>query len=372
MQEHIPLAVLARLFDAFDIDKVALDRPAPETVEWHESNMYYGIARQLKGYCKLREDSLFPATVSHGHFINHAWQVEVEAPLPAMLGIDTCYTKYLGSKTTKPAFAIGPYTFYSQTLVDAAKLAAIKEILGKTLLVVPPHSTHHATHQTAEGYMESCIAPYKGEFAHVLVLMYWKDVLLGRAKTFADQGFVPVCAGHMYDEDFLPRLKGILALADSAAIFQPGTFIPYWVAENKPFVFYRNAEKVQVLREKGFENDIPAMSDLKEWYYQTLHKYFGQYAETPSAEGMAALREICGLDCLREPEELRALLRLGVEAANWQEPLSLEKWAGTLFKEGRHTETKLLLKELYLRGEVSQGAKFLMKKLAVEFPEKNP
>ncbi len=366
----IKMPVLARLFDAFDVGKVALDRPAPGTVEWHESNMYYGITRQLKRYCGLREDSLFPATVTHGHFIDHAWDVELEAPLPAMLGIDTQYTKYLGTKTTKPAFAIGPYIYYSEIYLEEAKQAILREMLGKTLLVVPPHSTHHALHQTAEGYMESAIAPYKKTFQHVLVLMYWKDVLLGRARVMEEQGFVPVCAGHMYDENFLPRLKAILSLADSAAIFQPGTFIPYWLLENKPFVFYRDTEKVRVEREKGFEKDIPQPSAQKEWYFSTLGQYFGEYAENVNTEGGKALQEICGLTALRTPEELRLMLRLGVEAANWEEPLSLEKWAGKLFKENRLAEAKLVLKELSLRHEVSQGSKFLMKKLGVEFTEK--
>ncbi len=347
---------LTELFDAFDLKRVARDRAPQATAEWNNSNDFYGIAGTLKAFAGLPATYALAGTVSHGHFMEFAWDVELNAPLPVMFGMDQPYARYLEGRSRKLHLAVGPYLHYARAPYTAQQGAELKAALGKTLLIMPPHSTHHVEARFEHACLLRQIAPLRQHFDTLLVTIYWKDALTGWAETYAKAGLTPVCAGHMYDNGFLARLRGVMDLADAAFFMGRGSQIPFWMSLNKPLLFAQPGEKLQLVASQGHGSDLARPGALRDAFVDRLQRDFGQagpqWPDNWSDQALLPYADSCGLNSLRQPWELRTLFLLAEALRqSWQpgSPLPLAEVAEAFAAEARHAEAALLHKELRLR-----------------------
>ncbi|RQV98375.1 hypothetical protein EH220_03425, partial [bacterium] len=234
----------ARAYHPFtNLAELAKDRELL-TSELFMPNDFYGHAALLKQYCGLsREDSL-KASIEHALFFNdYAWEVELQCDLPAMLVTSPLRFAPLRKRTKKAIFAIGPMILYAPNALSCEALDSERKRLGKSLLVMPSHSTHHITAQyDIESYCRYLERAGR-EFDSVRVCLYWKDVLLGRDASYRAAGFECVTAGHMFDPLFLPRLRSILECATVVTSNVCGTHVGLCVALRRPHVIAHQAPK---------------------------------------------------------------------------------------------------------------------------------
>ena len=105
---------------------------------------------------------------------------------------------------------------------------------GTVLLAFPAHSTHTITVQYDETELLEKIREQAPHFDTVFVCLYWKDFLLGRASSYEEAGFVCVSAGHIFDHNFVPRLRTLFELSDCTLSNRIGSYTGYSIFLGKP------------------------------------------------------------------------------------------------------------------------------------------
>ena len=281
------------------------------TPELFSPNDFYGHAALLKQYCGLpREDSL-KASIEHALFFNdYAWEVEMESELPAMLVTSPLRFAPLQKRTKKAIFAIGPMILYAPNALSCEVLDNERKRLGKSLLVMPSHSTHHITAQYDIGSYCRYLEQAAKEFDTVRVCLYWKDVLLGRDKTYREAGFECVTAGHMFDPLFLPRLRSIIECATVVTSNVCGTHVGLCVALNRAHVIAHQQSKEVTA---GNQSDIQRDFDAGEYaspQFKEVEKAFSVWTDSISAKQEEIVDHYWGLEEKRTQEEIRMILRI--------------------------------------------------------------
>ncbi len=206
------------------------------THEEHASNDFYGNASVLKRYAGLPRTASLAATVEHGVFYgDYVWEVDMDAPLPAVIAPSPARLDTLARHTPKATFAIGPMVHYAPPSLGPEELAAEKARLGSVLLAFPKHSCHWT--QAIYDIDAFChtLRRTGRDFDTVLVCLYWKDVLQGTARAFMERGFRCVTAGHMYSPYFLNRLRAIIEVADAGIANFFSSALGYCVHLGRPF-----------------------------------------------------------------------------------------------------------------------------------------
>ncbi len=213
---------------------LARDR-AQETPEQHAPNDFYGHATMLKEFVGLPAADPLRLSIQHGirldrgHWlhdyhkehrigvVHSQWRAEVVAP-----------------QVQRRIVPIGPYIHYTQSLLTPEELADTRARLGRTLLVFPAHSTHWIdVDYNLDQFCQQLSAAAQG-FQTTLICLYWKDVLRGMATEYTRRGFKCVTAGHMFDCDFMKRLRTYLELADATLANEVGSHLGYSLHLGKP------------------------------------------------------------------------------------------------------------------------------------------
>ena len=217
-----------------NIHQLAQDRELT-TVEMHISNDFYGHAAVLKEYIDAPVDYSLKAVIEHGvHLHADGWEIDLNSPLPSMITLSSNRHKYLNKQTKKKLYSLGPFIHYASPYLSDQDLEKQVRHLGNNLLVFPAHSTHwvdvvYNIHQYCEK-----IEQIGKDFDSIRICLYWKDILRGAAEIYSQYGFECVTAGHMYDKQFLPRLKSIIQSATITTSNQITTAIGYCISMGKP------------------------------------------------------------------------------------------------------------------------------------------
>lgn len=191
-------------------------------------NDFYGNAEQIKRFLNLPSQYHLKAAIQHGNQYGQAyWDAEIKNSLPVNLAwsehIYSTWRKY----TTKKIYKIGAPFFYTQSLFPADVIKHERARLGKNLLVFPAHSMSDSTLSFAiEPWLERIRTNSKG-FESVRICIYWKDYLLGKHKPYLEAGYECVSAGHLFDYNFLPRLRFLLEVCDATMSNRIGSFLGY-------------------------------------------------------------------------------------------------------------------------------------------------
>lgn len=306
------------------------DRPLL-TPEHHNANDFYGHATNFKRYSKYPLEAPICAAIEHGPFIpSFAWDKDISSPLPAIFCFSQARVRALASHTTKPALALGPPILYARPALGEELFRQEKNRLGRNLLVFPCHSTHHVNVEWSWKDLIELVEPIGRDFDTVRVCMYWKDVLNGKAQTFLRLGYECVSAGHMFDPEFLPRLRSLIELSDMTLANEYGTQLGYSAVLGRPHLLKRLGIRLQV-QDKNHLKDYTGLDDET----LALCEAFTEYSHTLTPRQQKLVATKIGSDCFRSPEELNALLlwsaRLvmkgGIEAENSATALRLEALA---------------------------------------------
>lgn len=278
------------------------------TNEIHKPNDYYGHATILKRYAQCMPEYQIKGTVEHGIYLgNYTWDVELNAPLPAIIAFSNYRCRLLKEKTSKALFAVGPFLRYAPHFLNRQVLESEKKRLRKNLLVFPPHSTHWVyEHYDIHGFCRKLESIGK-EFDNIRICLYWKDILRGQAEEYMQHGFECVTAGHIYDPLFLPRLKSIIESATIAMSSEVGTQLGYCVFMNKPVFTFQIDVKTTVENKSIslFRGDVVSPRVRKQ-----INAAFREMRDDISPQQRELIEKYWGSNEYKTPEQMRLIFQI--------------------------------------------------------------
>lgn len=298
--ERISLPVTAVEALAKDIPMAALP-----SRELHEANYFYGFGDLLKQYAGLPSQYILKVAYSH-MFYGRPWSVDIDSNLPVLLVWGEAMRKAFEARTSKPVFSIGPPIHYAVNIYNDKVMLLEKKRLGKNALVFPSHSTHCVRVVYPYEFLLEKAADLQSRYDSVRFCLYWKDILSGDARPFLESGYECVTAGHMFDQMFYSRLKGLLSIADhtysnfigTQAGLSTGLNIPHTIFPQEIMfegnAYYKDGDE--------YYNEIVSMSEA----------FYSDEGAVNAKQKMLA-DHFFGFSCVKTREELRKILMYSEE-----------------------------------------------------------
>jgi hypothetical protein len=282
-----------------DLKVLSYDIPDLVTPELYPPNDFYYNALNLKKFVGLDRKYQLKCAIEHAPYLTcDFWDSDINNELPGIICMGKGRKEILESIVkNKEVFAIGPYIAYTDSLLSDDQINNERKRLRKNLLFFAAHSTHHVF--VNYNIEETCkrLKYLAKNFDNIRICLYWKDILLGCHLKYQSLGFECVCAGHIYDEYFLPRLKSLIAISDMTMSNSVGTYIGYSIYMNKPHCLFEDEysyfshdltgqEEIRLLQtsntkeikhvfyEKFADNNESITSDQ----YQLVDNYWGIYS----------------------------------------------------------------------------------------------
>lgn len=275
-------------YSVFDYKQLAVDMPL--VTREYGYNAFYGIAGIIKEKFHLPQGQPFNGIIEHGFCLPPDDVSEIELPFKNVYVMGKIRQEYLQKQfPEKKIYSIGPYIQYVNSFQSIEWIDEQRKRLGKTLLVFPSHSTHHVrmTFNKTQFFSEVEHIRIRYKFATVLVCLYWKDILLHFDEALMPSGYQVVTAGHIYDPNFLLRLKTIFLLADVAMGNSIGTHIGYAIACDVPYYFYDTPPEYSGENVDYSDEKIILLK-------QQFLKFFGVYRENITSEAREFIEEHWG------------------------------------------------------------------------------
>lgn len=282
---------------------------APYTYELHPSNAFYGNEAALKKYLDLSPKYQFKLSIEHGIVLTDEMsEIDIIGPFQTIFSMGTKRLKFLKKYKSNPV-AIGPYIYYAQSLLSKSQVKKEQQRLGKNLLVFPAHSLPGLNNEfDSEGFCKD-INKLKKTFDSVRICLYWKDILKGMDKVYLEKGFECVTAGHVYDPNFLPRLKAIIETSTVTCSNDIGTQLGYSVLLGKPHVIIYNKAKYS-----GEKEQVELMNNLYfSKTYQLFRDTFSKNSAVISKTQLKLVKDYWGLDQLKTKKELLKIVKQAEE-----------------------------------------------------------
>ncbi|MCF0061297.1 hypothetical protein MUK70_18815 [Dyadobacter chenwenxiniae] len=301
--------------DIFDLPKLSAPLPYHPEFYFDDCN-YYGILFQLLKYANIDiNDSRFPRHeiyLEHGIVIGNLVREDSVILARKTLTYSNYRAQFILEKTGKTPSLIGPYIHYVEGLLDQEALSKVKKSLGRVLLVFPSHSIGAVAAEYDKKQFCLEIEKRKAGYDTVLVCIYWKDTLNGDHEYYQKMGYKLTTAGHRDDLYFLDRLKSIILLADMVMSNSTGTHIGYSLFFNKPNYIFRQDVSL-IAKSKSGDNLLkshyqPEVTSTKSRDNQLLYDTFNIFSGEITSEQHNLANYIWGFDCIKTPEELKAIL----------------------------------------------------------------
>jgi hypothetical protein len=276
------------------------------TYEVNRANDYYGHAHVLKHYLKLKRNYQFKFSLEHGvSLTNHISNIDFNRIFDTTI-VSSKYRADLYNKIGMRTYCIGPYIYYAKSILNKKTTKEEKARLKNNLLVFPSHSTPDI--DTSFDTISLCesINKIKKHFDSIRICLYWKDVLRGVSKHYQDFGFETVTAGHVYDLNFLPRLKSLIETSSITCSNDIGTQLGYSIFMKKPHFIIK-----QDLHYVGTKSEVVLCKKiLKSKPYIDLLKAFDnmQFNITPKQQKLVSY--YWGFDQIKSSKELRNIVDL--------------------------------------------------------------
>lgn len=224
----------------FNYERLAQDIPELVTKEY-SFNAYYGIVYWIKKAEGIPKRCRLEAGIEHGigTYCQDFWE--------PLLSQNKIYV--FGSARDEFLMQLHPdkelihhknFMAYVKNAYCPFKIRVMKKKLGKTLLCFPTHSTHHVVDRFDQSLLIQEIEKIKVEHNYdtVLVSVYWKDIHEGRHQEYLNAGYKVVTMGHIFDPNFLIRLKTVLSMSDMVITNGVGSHIGYAIYENVPVYLF--------------------------------------------------------------------------------------------------------------------------------------
>ncbi len=277
-------------------------------------NSFYGIASSIKQYSDYNKRLNF--FIEHGvYFGSVIHPYEKDYYIPNIIVPSLVRERHLQKKITKKILTIGPYIHYAKEYLDENSFYTLKQRLGKVLLVFPDHSMVRVDSAFDNTILISNIENLKKDFNTVMICLYWKDVILGRASDYLKRGYEVVTCGHMLDDNFLSRLKLILKLSDITISNSVGTHLGYSIYLGKPHTVFKqkivltSSNSKNLKYEKSVYNDKSWSSKLMEM--QEVESSFSDFSTSISDKQFSIVDKYWGISEIKSPIELHNSLENG-------------------------------------------------------------
>jgi hypothetical protein len=190
--------------------------------------------------------------VPHAIELNPAfvWSAEIAAPLSVVM----YYPQQLGA-----AYANAPGKI---AVHGASPFLYVRDLVVKQptprregTLFFLSHSTHWVTTVSQFERLAAELAALPAKFQPVNVCVYWRDYLLGHHEEFARRGMRILCAGHMYDPQFLVRLFHLCSMHRYACSNELGSHVFYTVKAGCSY--FHLAGETKYVYEAARSEDVP-------------------------------------------------------------------------------------------------------------------
>lgn len=257
----------------------------------------------LKLYAGLAPERPLKVVVPHGivYNENYVWDAERRAPLPAILTYSDdrarAYRRATGKLQIRSAI---PFAYLPRLLGDAAHRPR------SGTLFFPAHSSHRTTAQGDDAGIAEALLRLEARFQPVTVCIYWRDYELGRHRIYLERGLNVASAGHMFDPAFLVRLYYLCRSHRYTAGTHAGSSLPYSVLAGCRWFRLAGFDMTYAGRREHLAEDFSGQGAALE----ALEEAFARPVEEITARQSALVREICGLDHLLGPEDLRSALEM--------------------------------------------------------------
>lgn len=276
------------------------------TMELLRHNDFYYNAYHIKKYCGLSGMNILKASIEHGVRFDKdgVWPPDIEHNFDNIITFGDYRREILEKLTDKKIIEIGPYIAYANSFYSESQIDAIRKKNGKTLTVFPSHSTMQVDMEFDIAQLINEIERVGKQFDSILVCLYWKDIALGKYEQYEKAGFRVVCAGHMYDKNFLPRLKSILMLSDMIMSNDLGTYIGHALYLNIPCYIYQ-------MQCSANTNDISSKEEYnnRSEICQIIFDNFNYVPQNISPEQRELGNYVWGIDKVKTAEELKKIIK---------------------------------------------------------------
>ncbi|MDR5637928.1 hypothetical protein RHH25_00735 [Thermosynechococcus sp. PP42] len=278
------------------------------SVDEYQQNTYYGISHTLKKYANISLQKKLMATIEHGLYLSDTvWDADLS---PSASGIVT-FSKYreriISKYTDKKVFPVGPYIHYAN-LINSEKLEELKAKLGRTLLFFPAHSTHWIEAQFEHLETIEVLKNLSASFDSILVCFYWKDYKPNIFSLYRKHNFYCTTAGHIFDWNFLSRLKSVISLSDFTASNTIGTHVGYCVYMQKPHWLFEQKITYNCSQNVSLKEINNLRKSVLSKEYQQLTQLFTNHLPTITDEQYSICKFLWGFDEIKTKEELKAIL----------------------------------------------------------------
>jgi hypothetical protein len=278
------------------------------TRELYPFNAFYGHAELLRAYAGATGAAPLKAVIEHGPTL---------FPNPNDLDLATHLPRYFCAAPAQARFfeaharhgvratAIGALILYAHALAPPEPSSETRVVFFDA------HSSDYATAKYDVGATAARLVELRRDFDDVVVCLYWRDVVLGRAELYRSHGLRCVTAGHMFDARFLFRLVEIILSASIVLTDQLGSHLLYALALDRPVWLEDSA----VAYELATDAPPGTLGPPKEGeMLDRATALFSRRVERIEPDQRAFAEELCGVSCVRSPSGLAELL-IEVEAA---------------------------------------------------------
>ena len=299
--------------DLFDYKGIA--QPLPKCYyEICTDNNCFGIGWSLRQYVESKA-SYINALAEHGYFFGtYVQEVERVTWAKKLLTFSDVRKEHIVAViNNKDVYPIGPYIHYAPDYYDEKKLAAVKQELGRTLLVFFSHSgTGESVSFDLDALIEK-INSIKKRFQSIVISLFWSDINPEIETRLLTEGYRIFSSGHRYDFYFLSRQKTMIKLADVTMSNSTGTHLAYCSYLNKPHWIVRQVIKSKALNEKGAANiaiaEMMGKDIVNQQENEELYQTFAEYSEILTNKQKQVCDKYFGLSYVRTVDEMKELLR---------------------------------------------------------------
>jgi len=297
-----------------DIETLAADRLL-NSPERHSSNDFYGHANILKQYAGWPRKKYIKGVIEHSFALNpsYIWEQDIRSGLPGLLVFSRERRDFMRASTPLMVEALGPIIEYASPLVNSEEIASLRRELGSVLLAFPIHSTHNVDACYNISTFRTKILRLGRAFDRVVVCLGWKDVQRGMGVIYAGDGIDCVSAGHMFDFDFLPRLKVIISIADMTVSTNFSSHVGYCVHLGKPhaiidtdIIFVSPTISLHV-RDAVCMEEINRQKDTEK--YRWMIDPYKIYSTVITEDQKVVVRRCFGQEDIKSKEEIRTILQ---------------------------------------------------------------
>lgn len=259
----------------FDYENLAKPIPFCPIEDTKDSN-FYGHIHALKEYSGL---SNIGWSIEHGLYYGNYIPLASQCKTIRRIITFSEHRADVLSVLNKPVATIGPYIHYATPVLDENEIVKLKKHLGKTLLFFPFHSTFEDDnvykYEIKDTIDELLKIKRNNSIDTVIINMYYYDILhTDIARMYEDVGFKVSCAGHIYDLNFLNRLKTLILISDVTYSNSVGTHVGYCIYLSKPHtIICSNSCNTELPDWDEINNTF--ISGNEKMKYEIASKYWG-------------------------------------------------------------------------------------------------